>query len=220
MPGVGAASDPPERFRHGQRRLDLAADLGHEIPAQRAGRRRCGQDHRGHLAPGRGGAGRARARSGRMGAPLLPRRWPISSSCRRAGSSPAPAPAATSRCSTASSWATIPDDMAGIFSHLREAALTMQQGGGIGYDFSTPAPQGRAGEGRRRGRLGAALVHGCVGRDVPHHHERGLSPRRDDGDAALRSSRHRGLHRRQARARAACACSTSRSSSPTPSWRR
>src|SRR4051812_19006259 len=28
----------------------------------------------------------------------------------------------------------IPDDMAGIFGHLREAALTMQQGGGIGYD--------------------------------------------------------------------------------------
>ena len=32
---------------------------------------------------------------------------------------------------------TIPDDMGGIFEHLREAALTMQQGGGIGYDFST-----------------------------------------------------------------------------------
>src|SRR5437016_9181867 len=31
----------------------------------------------------------------------------------------------------------IPDDMGGIFAHLREAALTMQQGGGIGYDFST-----------------------------------------------------------------------------------
>jgi ribonucleoside-diphosphate reductase alpha chain len=32
---------------------------------------------------------------------------------------------------------TVPDDMGGIFAHLREAALTMQQGGGIGYDFST-----------------------------------------------------------------------------------
>jgi ribonucleoside-diphosphate reductase alpha chain len=31
----------------------------------------------------------------------------------------------------------IPDDMGGIFAHLREAALTMQQGGGIGYDFPT-----------------------------------------------------------------------------------
>ena len=36
----------------------------------------------------------------------------------------------------------IPDDMSGIFEHLREAALTMQQGGGIGYDFSTLRPQG------------------------------------------------------------------------------
>src|SRR5690606_23824913 len=37
---------------------------------------------------------------------------------------------------------TIPDDMGGIFEHLREAALTMQQGGGIGYDFSTLRPRG------------------------------------------------------------------------------
>ena len=39
---------------------------------------------------------------------------------------------------------TIPDDMGGIFAHLREAALTMQQGGGIGYDFSTLRPRGAA----------------------------------------------------------------------------
>lgn len=37
---------------------------------------------------------------------------------------------------------TIPDDMGGIFDHLKEAALTMQQGGGIGYDFSTLRPKG------------------------------------------------------------------------------
>ena len=36
----------------------------------------------------------------------------------------------------------IPDDMAGIFESLKEAALTMQQGGGIGYDFSTLRPKG------------------------------------------------------------------------------
>lgn len=37
---------------------------------------------------------------------------------------------------------TIPDSMAGIFQSLKEAALTMQQGGGIGYDFSTIRPRG------------------------------------------------------------------------------
>ena len=31
----------------------------------------------------------------------------------------------------------IPDDMNGISKSLKEATLTMQQGGGIGYDFST-----------------------------------------------------------------------------------
>jgi ribonucleoside-diphosphate reductase alpha chain len=36
----------------------------------------------------------------------------------------------------------IEDDLGSIFSHLREAALTMQQGGGIGYDFSSLRPQG------------------------------------------------------------------------------
>ncbi|WP_374398329.1 adenosylcobalamin-dependent ribonucleoside-diphosphate reductase [Tabrizicola sp.] len=37
---------------------------------------------------------------------------------------------------------TVPDTMAGIFDSLKEAALTMQQGGGIGYDFSTIRPRG------------------------------------------------------------------------------
>jgi ribonucleoside-diphosphate reductase alpha chain len=37
---------------------------------------------------------------------------------------------------------TIEDDVDAIFSHLREAALTMQHGGGIGYDFSTLRPKG------------------------------------------------------------------------------
>ncbi|MEE8535657.1 MAG: LAGLIDADG family homing endonuclease, partial [Kiloniellales bacterium] len=47
---------------------------------------------------------------------------------------------------------TIPDDMGEIFENLREAALTLQQGGGIGFDFSTLRPKG-------------ALVHG-VGADA------------------------------------------------------
>lgn len=37
---------------------------------------------------------------------------------------------------------TIDDSMAGIFSALQEGALTMQQGGGVGYDFSTLRPAG------------------------------------------------------------------------------
>ncbi|HKB96018.1 MAG TPA: adenosylcobalamin-dependent ribonucleoside-diphosphate reductase [Rhizomicrobium sp.] len=37
---------------------------------------------------------------------------------------------------------TVADSMDGIFSALREAALTLQQGGGIGYDFSSLRPKG------------------------------------------------------------------------------
>lgn len=37
---------------------------------------------------------------------------------------------------------TIPDSLAGIFDMLKEACITMQQGGGIGYDFSTIRPAG------------------------------------------------------------------------------
>ena len=36
----------------------------------------------------------------------------------------------------------VADDMAGIFDCLRDSALTMQQGGGIGVDFSTLRPRG------------------------------------------------------------------------------
>jgi ribonucleoside-diphosphate reductase alpha chain len=36
----------------------------------------------------------------------------------------------------------IEDSMEGIFTALKEGALTMQQGGGVGYDFSTVRPHG------------------------------------------------------------------------------
>ena len=39
---------------------------------------------------------------------------------------------------------TVPDNLGGIFQHLKEAALTMQQGGGVGMDFSTIRPKGAA----------------------------------------------------------------------------
>ena len=88
---------------------------------------------------------------------------------------------------------TIPDSMGGIFDMLKEAALTMQQGGGIGYDFSTIRPNGADVKGVAADASGAAVVHGCVGCDVPHDHVGRLAARRDDGDHALRSPGYRGV---------------------------
>src|SRR5262249_20392925 len=38
----------------------------------------------------------------------------------------------------------IEDDLGSIFENVKEAALSMQQGGGIGHDFSTLRPKGAA----------------------------------------------------------------------------
>mgnify|MGYP003754519207 FL=1 len=35
-----------------------------------------------------------------------------------------------------------PDDLSGIFDHVKEAAVTLQQGGGVGMDFSSIRPSG------------------------------------------------------------------------------
>ncbi|MBS4097015.1 MAG: adenosylcobalamin-dependent ribonucleoside-diphosphate reductase [Sulfuricella sp.] len=42
---------------------------------------------------------------------------------------------------------TIADSLDGIFDALKEGALTMQQGGGVGYDFSTLRPRGETAHG-------------------------------------------------------------------------
>ena len=97
----------------------------------------------------------------------------------------------------------IEDSIDGIFGALREGALTMQQGGGVGYDFSIVAPARHARAGQRRRRVRPGVVHGCVGRDVRHHPVHWRAPRRDDGDIAHRSSRYRYVHHRQAARRAA-----------------
>ncbi len=115
---------------------------------------------------------------------------------------------------------TIPDDMS---RHLRPSARGRADhaaGRRHRLRLLDAAAQGRAGEGRRRRRLGPALLHGCVGRDVPHHHERGLSPRRDDGDACAATIPTSRPSSRPSASRAGCACSISRCWSPTPSCRR
>jgi ribonucleoside-diphosphate reductase alpha chain len=67
--------------------------------------------------------------------------------------------AGTGRCVTLFNcfvMGTIEDSMDGIFEALKEGALTMQQGGGIGYDFSTLRPRGTAA--RRVGMLASGPV--------------------------------------------------------------
>ncbi len=94
----------------------------------------------------------------------------------------------------------VPDDMGGIFAHLREAALTMQQGGGIGYDFSTLRPKGTLVKGvgaDASGPLSFMDVWDAMCRTIMSAgYRRGAMM----ATLALRPSRHRGLCRGEARA--------------------
>ncbi len=115
---------------------------------------------------------------------------------------------------------TIPDDMGGIFAHLREAALTMQQGGGIGYDFSTLRPKGAPVKGvgaDASGPLTFMDVWDAMCRTIM---SAGQPPRRHDGDAGAAIILISRPSSRPSTSPGACACSTSRSWSPMPSWRR
>ena len=80
----------------------------------------------------------------------------------------------------------IGDDMGSIFANVREAALTLQQGGGIGHDFSTLRPKGAPVRGVGADASGPRELHGCLGRDVQDDHVSRLPPGRDDGHLALR----------------------------------
>lgn len=80
---------------------------------------------------------------------------------------------------------TIADSMGGIFDGLREAALTMQQGGGIGYDFSTIRPKGADVKGvaaDASGPLSFMDVWDAMCRTIM---SAGVAAWRDDGDNAL-----------------------------------
>jgi len=72
--------------------------------------------------------------------------------------------------------------MSGIFAHLREAALTMQQGGGIGYDFSDAAAKGTLVKGVGADASGPLSFMDVWDSMCRTNHERRVSPRRDDGD--------------------------------------
>jgi ribonucleoside-diphosphate reductase alpha chain len=105
---------------------------------------------------------------------------------------------------------TIPDDMAGIFENVKEAALTMQQGGGIGHDFSTLRPQGAPvlGVGAdASGPLSFMDVWDSMCRTIMSAGSRrgAMTSRLSSTPSAIRSD---------------CACSTSRCWRRTPSCRR
>ena len=78
---------------------------------------------------------------------------------------------------------TIPDSIGGIFAHLREAALTLQQGGGIGYDFSTLRPKGAYVAGVGADASGPVSFMDAWDSMCRTILSAGSAPRRHDGDA-------------------------------------
>jgi ribonucleoside-diphosphate reductase alpha chain len=129
-----AAHDP---FRRPHRR----ADLGHEVPSE---------IRRGQSARRDGGGYWRRIATDLASVEADPKAWegPFYEALEDFRYLPAGrivAGAGTGRSVTLFNcfvMGTIPDSMSGIFEALKEAALTMQQGGGIGYDFSTIRPKG------------------------------------------------------------------------------
>ena len=85
---------------------------------------------------------------------------------------------------------TVPDSMGGIFDMLKEAALTMQQGGGIGYDFSTIRPKGASVTGVAADASGPLSFMDVWDSDVPHDYVGGVPAGGDDGHDAVRPPRH------------------------------
>ena len=67
---------------------------------------------------------------------------PISASCPPGASLPAPARGRSVTLFNCFVLGKIEDDLSAIFEGVKDAALTMQQGGGIGHDFSTLRPKG------------------------------------------------------------------------------
>ena len=79
----------------------------------------------------------------------------------------------------------IPDDMSGIFEHLRRSRADHAAGRWHRVRFFDPPSQGRARPRCRCRCIRSAVVYGCLGFHVPHHYVGRASARCHDGDTAL-----------------------------------
>ena len=183
---------------------DLRADLGHEIPPQ-GGRRQRRSTAR---SPTPGSAWR---RPLRPPSPSAQRaRWAKAFREAMADFAFLPAGRILAGAGTGRSvtlfncfvMGRIEDDLASIFENVKEAALTMQQGGGIGHDFSTLRPKGalvKSIGADASGPVSFMDVWDAMCRTIM---SAGARRGAMMATLALRPSRHRGLHRRQVRPRA------------------